>query len=102
MFYAVNPAANVQVCFESILARLCAVALMALPFVVVFGYAYQRTSGVPLGRSLFKAYAVLQRVPGANACNDEKLPSVWVMNLTHVVCPSVILLPLLTPGSMHA
>lgn len=80
-----NAAVVLQFCSQSILARLLAVALLAVPFVLTFGFAYQRTSGVSLGRSLFKAYAVLQRVPGANACNDEKLPSVWVMNLTHVV-----------------
>jgi hypothetical protein len=60
---------------------------MATPFVLLFGFLYHSTSGDPLGRSFFKAYAVLQRVPGANACNDEKLPSVWVMNLAHVVRP---------------
>jgi hypothetical protein len=67
------------------MARLFTVSLMAVPFVITFGFAYQRTSGFSIGRSLFKTYAVLQRVPGANACNDEKLPSVWVMNLTHTV-----------------
>jgi hypothetical protein len=73
---------------QSILAKISAVAVICSPFILGFGYLYKRTSGLPLSRSLFKAYSVLQDVPGASACDEEDDKSAWVLNLTHMVCPS--------------
>ena len=61
--------------------------VIASPFIIVFGLLYQRTSGEPLGSSMFKAYSVLQDVPGASACDEDDGKSAWVLNLTHLVCP---------------
>lgn len=71
---------------QNILSKICAVAVIASPFIIVFGVLYQRSSGSPLGPSMFKAYSVLQDVPGASACDEEDgSMSAWVLNLTHLV-----------------
>ena len=60
-------------------------AVIASPFIIVFGILYRRSSGLPLGKSMFKAYSVLQDVPGASACDEEDGASAWVLNMTHLV-----------------
>lgn len=70
---------------QSVLSKIFAVAVISAPFIIVFGLLYQRSSGLPLGQSMFKAYTVLQDVPGASACDEEESKSAWVLNMTHIV-----------------
>jgi hypothetical protein len=75
----------VQFFSQSIGSKILAVFAFATPIVIVFGLTYKMTSGKSLRHALFKAYAVLQDVPGASACDEEDTRSAWVLNLVHVV-----------------
>jgi hypothetical protein len=56
-----------QLFSKNAFTKIMAVVVLAMPLVVVSGYAYSKTTGKKMGASMFQTYSVLQDTPGARA-----------------------------------
>ncbi|KAL3146236.1 hypothetical protein ABBQ32_002939 [Trebouxia sp. C0010 RCD-2024] len=64
----------------NIMTKLLALVILGTPFVVVGGLLYKQASGSSWREALFKSYAVLQNVPGADATVEPNYKASLVIN----------------------
>lgn len=62
---------------QSIFSKIAAVAAVAVPLVLVFGYVYKRVSGKSMGKAMFQVYSVLQDTPGVCSILYHSAAGLW-------------------------